>query len=34
MDLSIALTASGAAADVRRAQGPVPGARVISTGRP
>jgi 4-diphosphocytidyl-2-C-methyl-D-erythritol kinase len=29
MDLSVALTASGVAADVRRAHGPVPGARVI-----
>ena len=31
MDVSIALTASGAAADVRRVHGPVPGARVITT---
>lgn len=29
MDLSVALTASGVAADVRRAHGPVPGARIV-----
>jgi 4-diphosphocytidyl-2-C-methyl-D-erythritol kinase len=29
LDLSVALTASGAAADVRRARGPVPGARIV-----
>jgi 4-diphosphocytidyl-2-C-methyl-D-erythritol kinase len=29
MDLSVALTASGVAADVRRAHGPVPGARLV-----
>jgi 4-diphosphocytidyl-2-C-methyl-D-erythritol kinase len=34
MDLSIALTASGTVAQVRRAQGPVPGARVVTAGRP
>jgi 4-diphosphocytidyl-2-C-methyl-D-erythritol kinase len=33
LDLSVALTASGAAADVRRARGPVHGARVVETGR-
>ena len=33
MDLSVALTASGAVAEVRRAQGPVPGARVVTPGR-
>jgi 4-diphosphocytidyl-2-C-methyl-D-erythritol kinase len=33
MDVSIALTASGAAADVRRVHGPVPGARVIDPAR-
>jgi 4-diphosphocytidyl-2-C-methyl-D-erythritol kinase len=33
LDLSVALTASGAATDVRRARGPVPGARVVDTGR-
>jgi 4-diphosphocytidyl-2-C-methyl-D-erythritol kinase len=29
LDLSVALTASGAAAEVRRARGPVPGARIV-----
>jgi 4-diphosphocytidyl-2-C-methyl-D-erythritol kinase len=33
LDLSVALTASGAAADVRRAHGPVPGARIVDGGR-
>jgi 4-diphosphocytidyl-2-C-methyl-D-erythritol kinase len=33
LDLSVALTASGAAAEVRRARGPVHGARVVETGR-
>jgi 4-diphosphocytidyl-2-C-methyl-D-erythritol kinase len=33
LDLSVALTASGAATDVRRARGPVHGARVVETGR-
>jgi 4-diphosphocytidyl-2-C-methyl-D-erythritol kinase len=33
LDLSVALTASGAATEVRRARGPVPGARVVDTGR-
>jgi len=32
MDVSVALTASGVAADVRRAHGPVPGARIIEGG--
>jgi 4-diphosphocytidyl-2-C-methyl-D-erythritol kinase len=37
LDLSVALTASGAAAEVRRARGPVPGARIVDAmpaGRP
>jgi 4-diphosphocytidyl-2-C-methyl-D-erythritol kinase len=33
LDLSVALTASGAAVDVRRARGPVHGARVVEAGR-
>jgi 4-diphosphocytidyl-2-C-methyl-D-erythritol kinase len=33
LDLSVALTASDAASDVRRARGPVHGARVVETGR-
>jgi len=33
LDLAVALTASGVAADVRRAHGPVPGARVIESVR-
>lgn len=32
MDLSVALTASGVAADVRRVHGPVPGARIVEHG--
>ncbi|MGZ4649165.1 MAG: 4-(cytidine 5'-diphospho)-2-C-methyl-D-erythritol kinase [Kineosporiaceae bacterium] len=32
LDLSVALTASGAAMGVRRARGPVPGARLVPTG--
>jgi 4-diphosphocytidyl-2-C-methyl-D-erythritol kinase len=30
MDVSIALTAAGVAADVRRVHGPVPGAKVVT----
>jgi 4-diphosphocytidyl-2-C-methyl-D-erythritol kinase len=33
LDLAVALTASGAAADVRRAHGPVPGARLVESVR-
>ncbi|MTB72024.1 4-(cytidine 5'-diphospho)-2-C-methyl-D-erythritol kinase [Arsenicicoccus sp. MKL-02] len=33
LDLAVALTASGVASDVRRAQGPVPGARLIHPGK-
>lgn len=33
LDLSVALTASGAAAEVQRAHGPVPGARIVDGGR-
>ena len=33
LDLSVALTASGAASEVRRARGPVHGARIVETGR-
>jgi 4-diphosphocytidyl-2-C-methyl-D-erythritol kinase len=32
VDLSVALSASGAAAEVRRARGPVPGARIVDAG--
>jgi 4-diphosphocytidyl-2-C-methyl-D-erythritol kinase len=34
MDLSVALTASGTVRDVRRARGPVPGARIVEPTRP
>lgn len=33
LDVSVALTASGAVRDVRRVRGPVPGARVVEPGR-
>ena len=34
LDLSVALTASGVVAEVRRARGPVPGARIVDTAAP